>query len=513
VQLIGITLGLAWPAQAGANDAGAALARMRQAAGIDLRQGQTGEFVILGKANRYESAGDFSLRFTPAGKFLHQVAGPLAETVGFDGKDCWAMDMTGCPRAIELYERDYFQLQIGLQTGQWLADAAAADVAVAAAGADQGAIVLEVKHGRLKGRLRVDRSTWLPVVLERTGVTGAETWTFSDFRDDLGWKLPGRMTIKREGSEVDAYEVRSAKRVQSGSDSAGHFEPITARPLDTHFDRAASPALEVKRAPTGHFLVHPRIDGVDVGWFIFDTGAGSSSVVDPSAAGRLKLSRLGARSITSMMGTVRAEILRGEKLEIGPMTLEKPFLVQMDLTFVRKVMGQEVVGIIGYDLLSRCVAEITVTEQSIKLHDPDRYRLEPSRWQELVLNQAIPTVEAAFEGDRRGLFRIDVGAAGAAGGVLFHAPAVERLQLARDRKLTNAKVGPARIGLGKIAWFELADHRFENPTVIFALDRQGPFGDEYVEGNIGMEFLKPFRLVLDYPHKRLAFIGLAPGAR
>lgn len=116
----------------------------------------------------------------------------------------------------------------------------------------------------------------------------------------------------------------------------------------------------------------------------------------------------------------------------------------------------------------------------------------------------MPTVEATFEGDHRGRFRIDVGAAGPAGTVVFHSPAVEQMQLIKDRKLTNAQAGPNRIALGKIAWFELAGHRFIDPTVIFALDRQGPMGDEYVEGNIGVEFLKPFRLVLDYSRQRMA---------
>ncbi len=47
---------------------------------------------------------------------------------------------------------------------------------------------------------------------------------------------------------------------------------------------------------------------------------------------------------------------------------------------------------------------------------------------------------------------------------------------------------------------------FENPNVVFAIDRQGPLGDEYLEGNIGVDFLKPFRLVLDFPNKRAAFL-------
>ena len=36
----------------------------------------------------------------------------------------------------------------------------------------------------------------------------------------------------------------------------------------------------------------------------------------------------------------------------------------------------------------------------------------------------------------------------------------------------------------------------------------GPLGDDYLEGNIGVDFLKPFRLVLDYQNRRVAFVPL-----
>ena len=294
--------------------------------------------------------------------------------------------------------------------------------------------------------------------------------------------------------------------VRSTAATSQTYEPITTRPNDSRFNPAVSSRLELKRAPTGHLLVHPRVDGSDLGWFIFDTGAGSSAVLDPSAVAGLKLKRLGSRSITSMMGSVRTTIMRGESLEIGPITLTKPFLVEMDLGFVRRVMGEEVVGVIGYDLLSRCVAELALADGSISIHDPEAYRLDSAPWQRLTLNQALPTVEATFEGNRQGRFRIDLGAAGPAGTVVFHAPAVEEMQLLKDRRVTNAQAGPNRIALGKIAWFELAGHRFEDPTVLFALDRKGPMGDEYVEGNLGVDMLKPFRIVLDYPQQRMAFL-------
>jgi hypothetical protein len=488
----------------------AVIARIREAAGFKALQRQSVEFVVRGKTVRYESAGEYSIRFTTAGKFIFHVAGPIAETVGFDGSDCWAVDMTGMPRRLELFDRDYHLLLIGLSTGHWLAQLDAADLARAPGGQNQDNVALTVSEGRFKGMLRVDRQLWLPRAFERTGVTGAETWLFDDYRDDPGWKMPGKVTVKREGSTDQVYQVESIDQVPVTQASSPSYAPITARAKDVSFARVVSPRLEAKRASTGHLLVRAKVDDVDLGWFIFDTGAGSSTVLDPSAVARLKLQRLGSNSITSMMGNARTTIMRGRTLEIGPVTLEKPFIIEMDLGFVRKVMGIEVVGIIGYDLLSRCVAELALASDSISVHDPSEYRLDSAHWQRLTLNQALPTVEASFEGNRKGRFRIDVGAAGLAGSVLYHAPAVEELQLLKDRHSTTAQAGPNRIAVGKMAWFELADHRFENVTVLFALDRQGPMADEYVMGNLGVEMLKPFLVVLDYPHERIAFLKRDP---
>jgi hypothetical protein len=255
------------------------------------------------------------------------------------------------------------------------------------------------------------------------------------------------------------------------------------------------------------------VDGLDLGWFIFDTGA-AGTILDPAAAAKLKLEPLGTTAVTSFLGTVRTSILRAHALALGPMTVAKPFFLTMDLGFIRAAMKEDVVGVVGYDVLCRSVAEVILADNAIKLHDPETYRLEPAAaWQALTFNQSVPAVSATFEGGRTGLFRIDVGASGpGAGNVILHAPTVEKLHLLDGRKVTHTRFGPTEVALGRIAWFELAGHRFENCDAVFAMEQQGPLGDEYVEGNIGVDFLKPFRMVLDFRRSRVAFIPRAQPA-
>ena len=492
-------------AQVKADDAATILARMRQSAGLPMTSGRPAELLIEGKVDRCGSTSDYSLRFNVAGMFLQKVAGPLPGTVGFNGKECWSTDSSGMPERLVLHDLDRNRLWLGMQTGQWLSRADAASVSLAKIKGPHGEVVLNVKQGRMKAKVYVSRETWLPTSMESSDVSGPETWTFADYRSTGGLKLPGIVTLKQAG-QTQTYRVGSIRPAPEAPASV--YDCVATRPDDTRFDPAVSPGLVVKRAMTGHALVRPKVDGQDLGWFIFDTGA-AGTVIGPTAAAKLNLKPIGSSVVTSPRGNEQSSVFLATSLALGPMTIAKPFLVTMDLGPITARLGEDLAGIVGYDLLSRCVCEITIADDSIKLYDPKVHRLERGSWQSLTLNQSVPVVSATFEGDRQGLFRIDAGASGpgGAGNVIFHAPTVGDLHLLKGRKVNRMKMGPTKFAMGKVAWFELAGHRFRNPDVIFALDRQGPLGDEYLEGNIGVDFLKPFHLVLDFPSSRVAFVS------
>jgi hypothetical protein len=491
-----------------AEGAAAILEKMRRAAGTAEPSSRPAELLIEGKVQHSGLTSDYSLRFASKGTFLQSVLGPLPGKVGFNGKDCWSTDNGGMPLRLVLHDLDHNQLLIGLQTGQWLAGADGASVAIARKKAGRDEAVLDVKQGRLKAELRVSSETWLPKSLSCSGVCGPETWTFDDYREFGGLKVPGMVTVALAG-ETETYRVGSIGPAPAAPKS---IYDIAARPDDTRFDAAAPAGLAVKRAMTGHVLVRPVIDGQEIGWFILDTSAGSN-VIEAAAAAKLKLERLGSASVTNIKGNEPSSIFRAKSLALGPMTIARPLFVTMNLSNIQMAMGSDVVGVAGYDVLARCVAEIALADDSVKLLDPKSHQLESGVWQPLLFNQNSPLVPARFEGNRKGLFRIDVGASGmgGVGNVVFHSPAVQQFRLLKGRNVSTMMLGPTDAAMGTIAWFELAGHRFKNPEVVFAIDKKGPFGDEYVEGNIGVDFLKPFRVVLDFGNERVAFLQRGKG--
>ena len=400
------------------------------------------------------------------------------------------------PERLELHDLDRNRLWLGMRTGQWLdlRPATVDRIAKAKSRARRGGSRRQARP--LQGESPRLTRYLAPQVSGLLGRRGARDLDLRRSPSVRRANVPGDGYPKASGPDGDLSRHVDRSRAEAAD---GSLRPGDHRPDDTAFDPEAPADVPLKRAMTGHVLVRPKIDGHDIGWFIFDTGA-AGNVIDPKAMAKLKLEPLGTAAVTSV-SRQRTELDHsGTSIALGPMTVAKPFFVTMELDYIREGMGEDVFGIIGHDILSRCVAEITVADDSIKLFDPKTYRLGPGSWQPLTIQSVGAGHLGHFRGRPQGTFphRHGSGGPGGAGNVVFHAPAVNDLHLLKGRKVTRMKIGQDDVAMGKVAWFELAGHRFDHPDVVFAIDRQGTFGDEYVEGNIGVDFLKPFRMVLDF---------------
>jgi len=248
-------------------------------------------------------------------------------------------------------------------------------------------------------------------------------------------------------------------------------------------------------------LIRAKINDHDCGWFILDSGASVSTISHETAA-RLQFAQVGIVPLTSMFGVVASPVRRADLLEVGPFTLQRPIFVEMDFAPINQAFGLAVAGVIGYDLFSRAIIEIDISGDAVTIHDPSVYRRHDENWQELMIQHQTPVVRASFEGNHQRWFRLDIGAAVT---VMFHTPAVRELDLLKDRNGTPSRFGQLDVVFGAMAWFELAGHRFDRPKVIFVTSENGPVADPHTAGNIGLEFLKPFKLIFDYANKRIAF--------
>lgn len=309
-------------------------------------------------------------------------------------------------------------------------------------------------------------------------------------------------------SNRTANTPETSKKPGEGESAEKSGEPdlSTGR---VEFAAGASETLELKRAPTGHLLVRPVVNGVPAGWYIFDTGAGICCVSTPHVD-ELNLARAGSVDAKGVGGQAAMSLYRATTLQLGPVTLHEEPVMATDFSMLKQYLGEEIAGVIGFGLISSCVVELDLATPRIALFDPETYTLREGEWSELIIDDRIPVVHAKFEG-HEGLFRLDTGANGT---VTFHEPAVEKWKLLEGREshgpLTDHKLGG--VGgfvagkAGTIDWFELGGVRHEKLPVTFALEAKGTFADDKKDGNIGGDLLRPFTLVLDYKHQRIAFV-------
>ena len=300
-----------------------------------------------------------------------------------------------------------------------------------------------------------------------------------------------------------ALGVLSPPRAGSLQTPTEGHEPSLAGGAAT-FDPEAPSTVEVVRAKTGHLLVRPTINGQTPGLFILDTGAGICVISTPKVES-LGLATAGEIGANGVGGSESASLYRASALVLGPLTLQDHPLMATDLSFLEQHLGAEIAGVIGYGVLSRCVAEIDLVTPSAALHDPASFVLEGCEWVPLDLSERIPAVRARFE-DHEGLFQLDTGANVA---ITFQDSAVRKWNLLENRELADTKLGgvggfvAAKSGI--VEWFELGGVRQEEVSGLFLLEAKGAHAGESKDGTIGAELLRPFVLVTDYAKERIAF--------
>ncbi len=482
------------------------LERVRSAVGFTRLRAMKQGVQLEGTANSAGLEAPFTLTMGPGGEFAQTSGGRLPAQSGFDGKTAWAVDWNGILRRLDLRELESEQATNWLMGYRWLAPNGPFTIEVEEAQPDDAQLVLllSLKGGLLRQRLSIDRASWLPRVATDITAAEPETITFRDYRLAEGVRYPHVIEMAGQGEQ----QVMQITRVRPAPTfiRSPYAMPVGSTG-DFRFAEDVPPLVEARRARTGHILVHPRVDGEDVGWFILDSGAGSM-VITPDVSRKLQMEGFGRIAAVGVGGTIKSRFCQAKRFDLGPLTLGKPTFIEIDLGQIAQVFGVPIAGICGYEVFGRAIVSMDVTRPVVEIHDPRRYRIPGGGdWSELLLNRKIPVVRAGFEGNREALFTLDTGANNT---LVFHAPTVQRLRLLEGRETRSAQSGGVggltQLKAGRIEYFTLGGRRFENPLVQFSEAQKGAFTEAYTAGNVGTGFLGQFRLVLNYPERKIAFL-------
>ncbi len=446
---------------------------------------------------------DFELFFAADGRYRFAMDGRLALSLTFDGQDLAQRTRSGPVQLLELGDRETWHLAQWIHSGYWL-EPGCPLVIEWEAETDHGVTLrLSFPNSAAVSLLELDRETWLPREL-RSPSLGSEIITeFKLYKPLAGVPIARAVHSHAHGVDTALYVLEAEV---AAADPGPRYVMDRAPASDVQFDPGVSPIVEVKKVISGHLLVHPLVDGRDVGWFILDSGAGQICI-DPGVADELELEGFGSLPAVGVAGAVEASFRQGSSLQLGPMRLDDPIYVELDLSFLAPIFGVEVAGICGYEIFARAVLDLDLEAVTLSVHDPSDFELDAGEWTRLFLDGGTPCIECRFEGERRGLFRLDLGDAGT---VSFYAPAVESLRLLDGRDVSPSQVGgvggAGKASSGNIEWFEVGGNRVEQLPVTFSQTDEGVFSGAHALGNLGSSMLKPFRLVFDYCNSRIALV-------
>lgn len=463
--------------------------------GAALAQGQV---VLRGEAEVFGLSSPATMAFDETGRVMTHVSGRVRLRSGFDGARAWSDDLGTPPRTLHLRERDETRLLGAVLAGTW--DDAGGPLILREETRTEGGpreVAFTFRDGRPGGTITLDDSG-RPSTLRLDAAKERGGTTLSEWTSVRGVWAP--MRIERAGG---GGSVVMRFRPESGTAPAPSTFSAPEPTAMATFEGEA--ALEVKRAKTGHLLVKPRIDGREVGWFIFDTGAGAT-VLDKSTAATLGVEQFGSIPVGGIGGYVTSPLSMPKEFTLGPATIRSPVLITLDLAPIGKAIGEDLGGIVGYDLLSRVASEIDLAGARISLHDPRTYDAGGGAWSPLMVYDRHPCVPGAIEG-HEGVLKLDTGANPA---IMVTAPAVKKLGLLDSRETTRTRIGgsggfrPAAKGVLRSVSFAGAEVKDVEAVMALPDDEgMGVLRDDGTLGSLGGPLLQRGVLVLDYLHERM----------
>lgn len=506
---LGACLGV--PAAPAEVTAAQALDHIREAVGWSALTGRSGGWRVTGRHRSGGSEGRFERLFTPTGRVA--TTAQSSSSVRFDGRDVWAIDDAGVPRRLGLGSRDRVLGRMWLATGLWLLPGASAGPAssfpslsiatdLRRSTAQRLALALWTPGERWRATVLVDRERWLPTTLLEERPSGVVVTELADWRSNAGFLLPHRVDTVGLAGVRTTFLVESVEPMPRYA--VDPFAP-PPRPADTAFASDVPAALEVRLSPSRHLLVRPRLDGREVGWFLLDSGAGANAV-DPQVADALGWKRMSSVAVVAGGGVRRGTYRRGGSLELGPMSVAGLTWIEQDPAPLSETLGEQVAGVLGYDLFARAVVVVDWAKRSVELHDPDRWS-SPGAYVPVVLDGRIPCVLGRFP-RASGWFGLDTGSNDT---LAFNAPTVARHGLVGDREelepITAQTLGGPVQGLrGSIRWFEVGGSRLRDVPVTLVEAAPAAYGAASPDGYLGLGLLGSFRVVFDLPHERVAFL-------
>lgn len=289
---------------------------------------------------------------------------------------------------------------------------------------------------------------------------------------------------------------------------------IAARGQDIRFAEGRSALCIPFDTANRHIGFQARVNDRDGLRLVLDTGAGGS-ILDSGQAEALGLVATGQQHAMGSGGAVMGSTVRGVSVSLPGIDLVDQTMGTLSLTAIAAQAGQPLDGILGYPLLSRLIVQVDYPKKCVSLFDPEGYRYEgPGVSLPLTFKDNLPYIKARVVlPDGRSLSGKFVVDTGASTSLILSPEAVERegvkSSLGKTMSVQARGVGGvSAVNLARVAKLELGGFSLAQPITAIQPPGPGRISAEGTIGNIGGGIWSRFKVIFDYPRKRMI---LEPG--
>ena len=289
---------------------------------------------------------------------------------------------------------------------------------------------------------------------------------------------------------------------------------LATRGHDMQFAAGRSALCIPFDAGNRHIALKARLNEREGMWLVLDTGAGGS-VIDAERAKSLGLEASGQQHAMGSGGAEVGSTVHGVDVGLPGFTLLDQTMGTLRLESLAAQAGRPLDGILGRPLFERCVVEVDYAKKCVSLYDAEGYDYRGSGVSvPLTFKENLPYVKARVVlPDGRsisGKFVIDTGAST---NVFLSPDVVERervvASLGKTMTVQSRGVGGAtEVRLARLGKLELGGFSLVSPVTALQPAGAGYISAEGTIGNIGGGVLSRFKVIFDYPRRRMI---LEPG--
>lgn len=256
-------------------------------------------------------------------------------------------------------------------------------------------------------------------------------------------------------------------------------------------------------------VIKLKINNTD-GQFVFDTGA-SMTVLDSAFASNLGLKSVGTGRNASTGGTSTFNYINDQKIQFtdkDEIMCKK--IIFTNLKSIQELIGEEFVGIVGYDILNKYITKIDYEAKTISLSTQlNQSEVETYTKIPFNINNGIPIPQfnVSFtlnNGEKfNGPILFDSGAALT---LMLNTPFIEKNQL--RKKIGKTIVSPGqdlykenKIEQTAIKSIQIGIYSFDNLPITLTNNKAGVTSYSYYLGLLGNKVIKRFNYILDFTNK------------